>query len=92
MKYRQLGQSGVEVSTLCLGAMMFGGAADAAESERIVATARDGGVNFMDTADVYTDGGSERIVGHAIKGDRDHWMLATKAGNALEGVADSGGA
>lgn len=91
MKYRQLGQSGVEVSTLCLGAMMFGGAADAAESERIVATARDGGVNFMDTADVYTDGESERIVGRAIKGDRDHWMLATKAGNALEDVADSGG-
>lgn len=91
MKYRQLGQSGVEVSRLCLGAMMFGGGADAAASERIIAVARDSGVNFMDTADAYTDGESERIVGRAIKSDRDHWILATKAGNELKGVAGSGG-
>ena len=91
MKYRELGHGGVEVSTLCLGAMMFGGAADAATSERMIAMARDSGVNFIDTADAYTDGESERIVGRAIKGDRDYWILATKAGNELDGITDSGG-
>jgi aryl-alcohol dehydrogenase-like predicted oxidoreductase len=71
--------------------MMFGGAADAAASERIIAVARDSGVNFIDTADAYTGGESERIVGSAIKGDRDHWILATKAGNELDGIDGSGG-
>jgi aryl-alcohol dehydrogenase (NADP+) len=71
--------------------MMFGGAADAAASNRMIAVARDYGVNFIDTADTYVGGESERIVGGAIKGDRDHWILATKAGNEIDGIAGSGG-
>src|SRR5262249_3900824 len=53
MPYRVLGTSGIKVSEICLGAMMFGGATDEAEARRIVAHAADGGVNFIDTADVY---------------------------------------
>jgi len=81
MDYRLLGPSGIRVSPLCLGTMMFGGATDAATARRIVGMARDAGVNFIDTADVYTAGESERIVGAAIAPDRDHWVVATKAGN-----------
>jgi aryl-alcohol dehydrogenase (NADP+) len=82
MEYRNLGTSGVKVSPLCLGTMMFGDRTDAAESARIVAAAREAGVNFIDTADVYTKGESERIVGKLIAGDRDRWVLASKVGNA----------
>src|SRR5882757_7768206 len=53
MEYRKLGRSGLKVSPLCLGAMMFGGPADEAESQRMIAAARDAGINFIDTADVY---------------------------------------
>ena len=91
MDHRTLGPSGVEVSPLCLGTMLFGGAADEATSARIIALARDGGVNFIDTADTYADGESERIVGRAIKGERDHWVLATKVGNQVGGNPESGG-
>ncbi len=80
MPYRVLGSSGIEVSEICLGAMMFGGATDEAGSRRIIDHAADAGVNFIDTADVYTEGRSEAIVGAAIKAKRDHWVLATKAG------------
>ena len=84
MEYRMLGHSGVMVSPLCLGTMMFGDRADESEAKRIVAMARDGGVNFIDTADVYAKGGeSEKIVGRAIAGERDHWVLATKVGNKM---------
>ena len=83
MKYRTLGYSGVEVSPLCLGTMMFGGATPEVEAARIIAMARDGGVNFIDAADVYNDGETERVVGRAIAGGRDHWVLATKAGNRM---------
>ncbi|MFQ5786323.1 MAG: aldo/keto reductase, partial [Alphaproteobacteria bacterium] len=83
MEYRVLGASGVRVSPLCLGTMMFGGAADAATARRIIGMARDAGVNFIDTADVYTDGESERIVGAAVRGERDRWVVATKAGNRV---------
>ena len=83
MEYRNLGTSGVKVSPLCLGTMMFGDRTDAAESARIVAAAREAGVNFIDTADVYTKGESERIVGKLIAGDRDRWVLASKVGNAM---------
>ncbi len=69
---------------------MFGAAADAAASKRMIAVARDNGVNFIDTADTYVGGESERIVGGAIKGDRDRWILATKAGNDIDGVDGSG--
>jgi aryl-alcohol dehydrogenase-like predicted oxidoreductase len=62
MDYRSLGRSGLKVSPLCLGAMMFGDQADEAIA-RIIASARDAGVNFIDTADAYAAGKSEQIVG-----------------------------
>ena len=83
MEYRYLGTSGMKVSPLCLGTMMFGDRTDAAEAARIVAAAREAGVNFIDTADVYTKGASERITGPLIAKDRDRWVLATKVGNAM---------
>lgn len=87
MDYRQLGHSGLTVSPLCLGTMMFGDATDEVVSERIVGMARDAGVNFIDTADVYSQGRSEAIVGRAIARRRHDWVLATKAANAMgEGV------
>ncbi|MGI4901799.1 MAG: aldo/keto reductase [Janthinobacterium lividum] len=82
MEYRQLGASGIKVSPLCLGTMMFGGPTDEATSRRIVDRAFEQGVNFIDTADVYTEGESERIVGRLIAERRDQWILATKFGNA----------
>lgn len=83
MDYRTLGRSGLSVSRLCLGGMMFGGATDAAESRRIIDAAADAGVNFLDTADVYNGGASEVVVGEAIAARRDHWVLATKCANAM---------
>ncbi len=83
MDYRALGNSGLKVSPLCLGTMMFGDRTDYAESERIVKSARDAGVNFIDTADQYAKGESERIVGKIIAKDRDQWVLATKFGNPM---------
>src|ERR1700761_9542191 len=81
MDYRTLGQSGLRVSPLCLGAMMFGGATDESTSARIVARARDQGVNFIDTADGYNAGRSEEIVSRAIRDHRSWWVLATKCAN-----------
>jgi aryl-alcohol dehydrogenase (NADP+) len=63
--------------------MMFGGRTGAAEVERIAADARERGVNFIDTADVYNAGASEKVVGHAIAGARDAWVLASKVGNPM---------
>jgi aryl-alcohol dehydrogenase (NADP+) len=83
MDYRNLGASGLKVSTLCLGTMMFGDRTDAAEAGRIVASAREAGVNFIDTADVYAKGESERITGKLIASDRDRWVLATKVANPM---------
>ena len=81
MQYRNLGRSGLMVSPLCLGTMMFGGATSEADSTRIVARAREQGINFIDTADVYNAGESERVVGRAIADSRDWWILATKLAN-----------
>jgi aryl-alcohol dehydrogenase-like predicted oxidoreductase len=81
MDYRTLGNTGVRVSPLCLGAMMFGdwGNADHDESVRIIHHALDAGINFIDTADVYSRGESEEIVGKALAGGRrEHVVLATK--------------
>jgi aryl-alcohol dehydrogenase-like predicted oxidoreductase len=80
MRYRPLGQTGVEVSTLCLGTMLFGpwGNPDHDDSIRIIHRALDAGINFVDTADVYAGGESEQIVGHALRGRRDDVVLATK--------------
>ena len=83
MDYRSLGRSGLKVSRICLGTMMFGGPTDAAESGRIVASAREAGINFIDTADVYVKGESERITGKLIAGDRERWVLATKVANPM---------
>ena len=91
MHYRRLGASGLDVSTLTLGTMMFGDRTDAAASREIVAHARDAGVNFIDTADVYTKGESERITGAAIRPDRDRWVLATKVGNRMADERNNGG-
>jgi aryl-alcohol dehydrogenase-like predicted oxidoreductase len=80
MTHRQLGSTGVQVSPLCLGAMMFGawGNPDHDESIRIIHAALDAGINFIDTADVYSRGESEEIVGKALAGRRDDVVLATK--------------
>lgn len=83
MKYSTLGKSPLEVSRLCLGTMMFGDQTDAAEAGRIVGDARASGVNFIDTADVYTTGASETMLGALIKPDRHRWVLASKLGNAM---------
>ena len=80
---RRLGRSGLEVSSLCLGAMMFGDQADEAEADRIVQRAREGGINFIDTADAYAGGRSEEIVGNTVRNDRDWWIVATKIGTRL---------
>ena len=80
MERRALGRTGVQVSPLCLGAMMFGawGNTDHDDSIRIIHTALDAGINFVDTADVYAQGESEEIVGKALKDRRDDVVLATK--------------
>ena len=80
MEHAQLGRSGIRVSRFCLGAMMFGsmGNADRRDCARIVHRALDGGINFVDTADVYSTGQSEEIVGEALAGRRDSVVLATK--------------
>jgi len=80
MDYRNLGRSGLKVSPLCLGAMMFGswGNPDHEESIRIIHRALDAGINFIDTANGYSEGESEVIVGKALKGKREGTVLATK--------------
>src|SRR5437763_5515759 len=81
MELRMLGRTGVQVSPLCLGAMMFGawGNPDHDESIRIIHRALDAGINFIDTADVYSRGESEEIVGKALAGGRrENVVLATK--------------
>jgi aryl-alcohol dehydrogenase-like predicted oxidoreductase len=86
MQTRVLGSTGVKVSPLCLGAMMFGawGNPDHDESVRIIHRALDEGINFIDTADVYSAGESEEIVGQALAhGRREHVVLATKAHAAM---------
>jgi aryl-alcohol dehydrogenase-like predicted oxidoreductase len=80
IEHRKLGSTGVSVSPLCLGAMMFGawGNTDHEDSIRIIHRALEEGINFIDTADVYSRGESEEIVGKALKGRRDSVVLATK--------------
>jgi aryl-alcohol dehydrogenase-like predicted oxidoreductase len=84
MEYRPLGRTGVQVSEICLGTMMFGGRADEQESQRMIDYALDQGVNFVDTANVYAGNESERIVGEALArdGKRRHTVLATKVHGA----------
>jgi aryl-alcohol dehydrogenase-like predicted oxidoreductase len=80
MRYRVLGSSGVKVSEISLGTMMFGGATADGEAQRIADHAAEHGVNFIDTADVYNGGRSETAVGAAIGPKRERWVLATKVG------------
>lgn len=91
MEYRNLGKSGLRVSPICLGTMTFGAATEEPVAARIVARAREQGVNFIDTADVYAEGRSEEIVGRAIAAARGWWVLATKLGNATGADANSRG-
>ena len=83
MNYRRLGRSGLEVSPICLGTMTFGTPTDQNVAARILARARETGINFIDTADVYTKGASEEVTGKLLKADREAWVLATKVGNAM---------
>jgi aryl-alcohol dehydrogenase-like predicted oxidoreductase len=91
MEYRNLGRSGVKVSPLCLGTMTFGGPTDEATAGRIVAKAREQGVNFIDSADAYQGGKSEEIVGRAVGNRRHDWVLATKLANQIGEGANRGG-
>jgi aryl-alcohol dehydrogenase (NADP+) len=84
MEYRKLGRSGLRVSKLCLGTMMFGDQTDEAESARIISAAADIGVNFLDCADIYGNGQSEVITGKAIKANRDKWVVASKVGQTWD--------
>ncbi len=92
MQYRTLGKSGVKVSQLCLGTMMFGGPTPEAESIDIIARALEAGINFIDCADKYNAGEAERVLGKAIAGRRDSVVIATKVGLAVdrEGPNDAG--
>jgi aryl-alcohol dehydrogenase-like predicted oxidoreductase len=93
MDYRPLGRTGVQVSKLCLGTMMFGawGNTDHDDSIRIIHRALDAGVNFVDTADVYSAGESEEIVGKALKDRRDDVVLATKFWGPMGDGPNQGG-
>ncbi len=85
MEYRRLGATGLKVSPLCLGSMMFGswGNPDHEDSVRVIHRALDAGINFVDTANIYSDGESEEIVGTALEGRRQGVVLATKAWGAM---------
>ena len=85
MRYRTLGRTGIQVSPYALGTMNFGGMLNRGDedSSQIVDRALDGGVNLIDTADVYSGGRSEEIVGAAIRGRRDEVVLATKFSNPM---------
>ncbi|MEU1202328.1 aldo/keto reductase [Streptomyces sp. NPDC005813] len=93
MRYRVLGKTGIEVSAHCLGTMMFGafGNADHEDSARIIHAALDAGINFVDTADMYSAGECEEIVGKSLKGRRDDVVLATKVHFPLAEGRNRGG-
>jgi aryl-alcohol dehydrogenase (NADP+) len=78
MRYRVLGSSGMRVSEICLGTMLFGGPTDPTEARRVIDHALDNGINFIDTADVYAHGQSETVIGSALRTTRTRWVLATK--------------
>ena len=83
MNYRKLGNSNLQVSALCLGTMMFGDQTAKDEASTILADAHSHGINYIDTADVYTRGASETMVGELLLGQRHDWVLATKLGNKM---------
>ncbi|MFO1287473.1 MAG: aldo/keto reductase, partial [Rubrivivax sp.] len=81
--YRPLGASGLKVPPLWLGTMLFGEQTSEAEAASLLAATRERGLNALDTADVYTGGESERIVGRLVKADRERWIIASKAANPI---------
>jgi aryl-alcohol dehydrogenase-like predicted oxidoreductase len=89
--YVKLGTSGLQVSRLCLGTMMFGDQTNATEAASIVTAAIDHDVNFIDTADVYTKGASESILGPILKGQRHRFVLASKLGNKMSDSPNEAG-
>jgi aryl-alcohol dehydrogenase-like predicted oxidoreductase len=91
MEMRRLGASGLKVSPLTLGVMMFGDRTEEAEAKRIVDSARDAGVNFIDTADAYAKGASESMTGKLIGKDRSRWVLATKVANPMSADPNDAG-
>jgi aryl-alcohol dehydrogenase-like predicted oxidoreductase len=96
MRYKLLGNSGLRVSELCLGTMTFGSdeawCADKAESEAMFRAFSDAGGNFIDTADIYTQGESEKLVGEFVASDRERYVVATKYSNAFPGAGDANAA
>ncbi len=91
MEYRRMGRTGLKVSELCLGTMLFGGTTDEAEANRILNMSFDAGINFIDTADGYANAESEKILGRALKERREEIILATKFFNPMgSGPNDSG--
>lgn len=91
MQYRRMGRSGLKVSEICLGTMTFGHGADEAEAQAIVDLALDAGINFFDTANSYSAGRSEEILGKTLKGRRREAVIATKFSNPMgSGPNDSG--
>lgn len=91
MDFRYLGRTGIKVSPICLGTMMFGGQTADADAIRIIHKALETGVNFIDTADIYNAGESERVVGSAIADRRERVVLATKGRNSMgDGPNDQG--
>src|ERR1051326_9233916 len=83
MKTKLLGRTGGSVSELCFGTMSFGGDADEATSAAMYKTVRDAGINFFDSANEYSKGKSEEILGRLIKGERDDLVITTKCFNAI---------
>ncbi len=88
---RILGASGMRVSELCLGTMMFGDQTDEATARRIADHAFEHGVNFIDTANQYAKGASEEVIGRILAGNRDRWIVASKAGNPTAAGANDQG-
>ncbi len=84
MEYKRLGRSGVKVSRLCLGTNNFGGQVDEETTLRIISRALDLGVNIIDTANIYTGGRSEELIGKAVRGRRDDLVIATKVGMTVD--------
>tara|TARA_R110002110_G_scaffold85816_1_gene223269 strand:- start:11041 stop:12012 length:972 start_codon:yes stop_codon:yes gene_type:complete len=92
MEYKRLGRTGVQVSKFCFGTMSFGGDADASEAARMYAACRERGFNFFDSADGYSKGRAEEILGGLMAGHRDELVIASKCFNPTSGdINDRGG-
>ena len=90
MRYRRIGNSGLQVSVTCLGTMLFGKQVDESTANQMANMAREAGLNFIDTAYSYQGGESEKVVGTMIKQDRNQWIIASKVGSREGGVLGLG--